>query len=323
MIDTPQAPPKTTSEAMAKPLPFEPQDFSQMWALVNWVKDSALVPSALRGKPADLLIVFATGRELGLSAMQAMRSLHVVDGKPGMAADLIAARIRRSGVCRFLRLIKSDNTEAIYESQRTDDDVPTQIQFTIAEAEKLGLAGKDNYKKQAATMLRARCISKMARVMYQDVLFGVYEISELDDVREHAPASDVTVLPVDATPRKASRSLAGLISQPTAAAPMPAPQVIAASAGTAGNGPLLTQQDAAREEPAPKPRVAKAAPDQARITELVRQLDGLATKVGRDVMVRLCEQAGGSLGAKQYGLTSAVDLETLLGMCEGALERAQ
>lgn len=146
----------------------------------------------------------------------------------------------------------------------------------------------------------------------------------VDEEPDTQVPADVAVLDMssDAAPAEAPKGLAGLTAKATAAAPMPAPQVIAASAGTAGNGPILTQQDVAREDPAPKPRGAKAAPDQARITELVRQLDGLATKVGRDVMVRLCEEAGGSLGAKQYGLASVVDLETLLGMCEWALERA-
>lgn len=285
MTDLPIAPPKNTAEAMAKPLPFEPQDFSQMWALVNWVKDSGLVPSALRGKPADLLIVFATGRELGLSAMQSMRSLHVVDGKPGMSAELIAARIRRSGACRFLRLVKSDDTEAIYESQRVEDVAPTQVSFTMKDAERMGLAGKDNYRKQPATMLRSRCVSKLGRAMYQDVLFGVYEMSELDDIAETTAPRQVEV--VDTTPAKPARSISGIASRAAVAdAAVPT-----SAAALAKQQPLPTT---AAVDPFPQvPPVPPPALDgRTELGALVSEARSIEGDIGDDAFTAVCQEHG-------------------------------
>lgn len=313
MQTTELAPPSSTSEAMARPLPFEPENFSQVWALANWLKDSSLIPSALRGKPADLMIVIATGRELGLSPMQSVRSLHVVDGKPGMSAELIAARIRRSSVCRFLRLIESSDQIATYASQRVEDDTPTAISFSFEEAQKMGLSGKDNYKKQPATMLRARCISKLGRIMYQDVLSGVYETSELDDI-----ASSATVTVIDAPPQQPSVAIAPKSTQALAdLGKQPAPKRVV-------RAPAVAAPTATEHAPDPVPSTAASAPPAPpapQLNAVIGRIDDLATKLGKNEMVAICAANGASLSLRGYGLTSLDELEALLAACETRMER--
>jgi hypothetical protein len=48
------------------------------------------------------------------------------------------------------------------------------------DARKLGLAGKDNYQKQAKTMLRRRAAAALARETYQDLVRG-YDPDEAED----------------------------------------------------------------------------------------------------------------------------------------------
>lgn len=55
---------------------------------------SELIPKALRGKPANCLAVILYGQEIGLSQMQSMQTVHVVEGKPSMSAELWRAKLR-------------------------------------------------------------------------------------------------------------------------------------------------------------------------------------------------------------------------------------
>lgn len=328
---------------MTKPLPFEPEDFSQVWALAHWLQNSQLIPSALRGKPADLLIVIATGRELGLSPMQSLRSLHVVDGKPGMSAELIAARIRSSKVCRYLRLVESTDEIATYVTQRVEDDTPTTISFTIEEARSMGLAGKDNYRKQAATMLRARCISKTGRAVYQDVMSGVYEIDELNDIASTS-AAVIDSRPPEPKSVAALASLAKKKADPAAATNAQAPTTLlqppqeapgAATAATNARAtPTLLQPTtptvepetaSALEEPPLEDEQAPAAPAPAAPAqlsgrELVLEIERLAPLVGAPRFRKLCEALAGDPGGIGFGLNTAHQRE-LLASCKAALDK--
>lgn len=56
------------------------------------------VPKALRGKPAAILAVLLTGRELEIPPMTALRNLHVIDGQVTVNPKIRAAMVRRQGL---------------------------------------------------------------------------------------------------------------------------------------------------------------------------------------------------------------------------------
>ena len=58
------------------------------------------------------------------------------------------------------------------------------VSFTIDEAEKLGLLNKDNWRKQPAAMLRARCTTKCLRMHVPEIAAGIYDPHELNDSTE-------------------------------------------------------------------------------------------------------------------------------------------
>ena len=90
----------STAIATAAPMhiapanPFEPQNLDQAMKLAETVSKSGLVPSALRGKPADILIAVQLGMELGLSPVQALQNIMVVNGRPSMWGDLVMALVK-------------------------------------------------------------------------------------------------------------------------------------------------------------------------------------------------------------------------------------
>lgn len=166
--------------------------------------ESSLIPNNLKGKAADIMVMLVTGHELGLSPMQSLRAMHVINGRPVLSAELIVGLIKRSSACQFFRLVESTDEIATYETQRTDEPQATRLTWTIDQAKKAGLNG-DNWRKHPAAMLRARCSAALGRAVYPDVMLGVMEQNEAEEVYAgkaqmvepiastvSAPAEDVT-----------------------------------------------------------------------------------------------------------------------------------
>ena len=140
---------------------------------------SSLAPDALRGKPHDALIVLMAGRELGLAPMQSMRMLGVIKGKVTLAADATVALVRRSGECLQWRLVESTASKATYLTQRKGDTEPTTLTWTIEQAQRAGLVSGTGWRSYPEAMLRARCAAALARIVYPDIVAGIYDPDEL------------------------------------------------------------------------------------------------------------------------------------------------
>ena len=178
-----------TTDARTDRAAFEPATLSEALHVSGVLVASRLLPRSIQ-TPEAAFAVIATGRELGLSAMQALRAIHIVEGKPTLSADLMVALVKRSPECSFFRLVESTAERATYETLRRGEPSPTRLGYTIEEAKASGAATKDNWRKYPAAMLRARAASSLARAVYPDLVLGVYDPDELDGVR------DVTPLPV-------------------------------------------------------------------------------------------------------------------------------
>ena len=114
------------------------------------------------------------GRELGMPTMHALRAFHIVDGKPVLAADAIRALVLRSGLARYFRCTERTAARATFVTQRGDEP-EIGLTYTIEEATTAGLlkAGS-GWVKNPADMLVARAGSKLARLVYPDVVHGIY-----------------------------------------------------------------------------------------------------------------------------------------------------
>jgi hypothetical protein len=163
-------------------IPHQPRDVGEALALSERLSSSNLLPEALRRKPGDVLVILLTGAELGLAPMAALRSIAVINGKPVMAADLMVGLAMRSSACKYLRLVKSTSTEAVYETLREGHPEPTRMTWTMAQAQAAGLAGKGSWRSYPDAMLRARCSAALCRAVYPDLLAGVYETGEGEEI---------------------------------------------------------------------------------------------------------------------------------------------
>ena len=129
---------------------------------------------AARGSKSTVLL----GRELGLPAMAALRSVHVIEGKHSLSADLMVALVLKSGLAEYFQLVESTDAICTFETKRKGAPKETKLSYTIDQAEKAGLLfqrpGRQpgNWQKIPKQMLRARCKSELARLEYPDLLSG-------------------------------------------------------------------------------------------------------------------------------------------------------
>jgi hypothetical protein len=168
------------------------------------------------------------GRGLGLSDYDAMTGLHIIKGKAVLAANLMAASIKRAGKYDY-RATCSDTECSIVFFGRTMDGKWEEIgttEFTLEDARRAQLGG-DNWRKWPKAMLFARCISSGYKQHCPDAL-GAAPV--------YVEAHGETEIVEDA---------------PRSRAALPAPEVVEA---------VTMPQDAPVSEDAPKPvRKRKAA----------------------------------------------------------------
>ena len=157
---------------------FEPNNMSEGLALAKVLVASKMVPKALTTAEAAF-VVMMTGRELGLSVGQSLRLIHVFDGKPILSAGLIVGMVQRHPSCEYFQVIDSSAESCTYETKRAGSPKPTRMTFTIADAKRAGLTGKDNWTKYPMQMLQNRCGAMLARAAYPDVAAGLYDEDEI------------------------------------------------------------------------------------------------------------------------------------------------
>ena len=182
-----------------------PTNINEVQTLAKTFAMSALLPQALRGKEADVAVVIMTGMEMGLPPMTALRMIDVIQGKGVLNAAGMVARVKQLGLDQFFRPVESesDETKATYETKRKDDTVVHRGVFTIEQARDQGLLNKANWKSDPVSMLKARAKSRLARDVYPEVLGGIYDPDEADEIREDAPepkAIDAEFTSVDTAP---------------------------------------------------------------------------------------------------------------------------
>lgn len=185
-----------------------PGSFEEVMRWAEFIASSGIAPEPLRGKPNDVAIVLLSGMELGVPPMTAMRQLPVVKGKVSQMAEFMLSRCLASPVCEWFTCLESTEERATWEAKRRGTPDPVRLTYTMAQAVKAG-AG-DMYRKHPAAMLRARASSALARMVFADVIGGLYAREELEDDQ---PAAIV------ATPIRAQAH--AVLDAPTTAVPVP------------------------------------------------------------------------------------------------------
>lgn len=140
--------------------------------------EASLLPSHYRKNPANVLLAMEYGDALGMHRVEAINSIHVVDGKPTMSADLMAARVRMAG--HKLRVVENAAEGAVeaHLIRADDPDFTFIARWDDQKMRDAGLAGKQNWKAYKLQMMRARAVSEVCRMGANDALHGIVYVPE-------------------------------------------------------------------------------------------------------------------------------------------------
>ena len=139
--------------------------------------------------PEDALSRMLTGRELGLTMMQSLRGVYLVEGRPSLAARLkMGLCLSHPEVCETFEHVTSDDKQATFKVKRVGR-AEKLYTYTIEEAQQALLVdrGKDpkqnNWHKHRRAMLEARAMSRAADTEFPELMFGLPSREEMEDER--------------------------------------------------------------------------------------------------------------------------------------------
>ena len=164
------------------------------------VSQSDFAPKDFKGKPESCLLAIQHGSEVGLSPMQSLQSIAVINGRPTIWGDAALALVQSSPACEYVREYidgEGDKAVAVCEVKRRGYPAPTEAHFSMADAKRAGLAGKSGPWTQYPTrMLALRARGFALRNAFADALRGLVTAEEAQDYPQAEPAKEPAREPV-------------------------------------------------------------------------------------------------------------------------------
>ena len=149
--------------------PLSPAEVN--WKTAQKIANTPFVPSAFRGKPEAVFAAILYGAELGIGPMQSLNCIHVIEGKPSMAPELMRALVAKAGHRIDVKL--SSNDKVVLWGKRCDNDSEATVEWSMRDAQMAGLAGRGAWKTYPRAMLLARATSELCRMVFADVVAGL------------------------------------------------------------------------------------------------------------------------------------------------------
>ena len=168
-----------------------PQSLSEAMEFAKLIASSGLCPKQFQGKPADVLLAVQLGAEVGVTPIQALQNIAVVNGRPCMWGDLVVALVQASGHLEYLRESWDGKTATATIKRR---GMPERTErFGLEDAARAGLAGKDTYKQWPQRMCGWRAKTFAIRAEFSDVLKGLTLREEADDLPPEPSVPDIVM----------------------------------------------------------------------------------------------------------------------------------
>jgi hypothetical protein len=172
--------------------------FDDAYRFAKMVSASEFAPKDFKGKPESCLLAIQHGSEVGLSPMQSLQSIAVINGRPTIWGDAALALVQSSPVCEYVREYtegEGDNLTAVCEAKRRGYPAPTVVRFSVADAKKAGLWGKSGpWSAYSTRMLQVRARGFALRNAFADALRGLITAEEAQDYPATEPAREPVVV---------------------------------------------------------------------------------------------------------------------------------
>lgn len=163
---------------------MNPATVKEGMELAAWIAKSDLAPRDYKDKPQNVLIAMQMGLEVGLSPMQSIQNIAVINGRPSIWGDSMLALCQNHRDFESIDENQSTNEKGVCIVKRRGMEPQTRT-FTVDDAKKAGLWGKAGPWQTAPTrMLKLRARAFALRDTFADALRGLQSAEEQRDVVE-------------------------------------------------------------------------------------------------------------------------------------------
>lgn len=175
---------------------IQPYTGQAQWTVLKQ-ESAAALRSGFLPKSIDTLekalAIAMVGRELGITPWRALTGITVIRGKPTLGSELMASLIFQHHGPDALIFEESTEQGCTISYLRKGAKERKSYTYSMEMAKKAGLATSETYQKHPASMLRARCISSIARMAFPDTIAGCYETGEMEQVQAEETAPPLTI----------------------------------------------------------------------------------------------------------------------------------
>jgi hypothetical protein len=161
-----------------------PQDFDSAWRIARVITAAGMAPQGF-DTAEKAMVAIMHGLELGLTPMNAMQSVAVINNKPTIYGDAAIGLVRASGLLEWIKETVEGEGDAMTARcvvKRKGEAEPIVGEFSVADAKIAKLWGKagpwTNYWKR---MLKVRARAFALRDGFADVLKGMHIKEEVED----------------------------------------------------------------------------------------------------------------------------------------------
>lgn len=169
-----------------------------MYARGGLVPDSFLPKNVPQGSPefmqrltARIAIAISFGKRYGMDPMTSLRSVYVVNNVPSLWGDavpgVIRNELRRRGEKYREKIVYSGEGESrkctvtVVYTEKDSDPIEQSETFSIADAKRARLDGKDPWRASPDRMLLHRARTYLLRNMFPDIMMSLSVAEEQQD----------------------------------------------------------------------------------------------------------------------------------------------
>jgi hypothetical protein len=171
---------------------MNPTTVKEGMELAQCIAKSDLAPKDYKDKAGNVLIAMQMGLEVGLSPMQAIQNIAVINGRPAVWGDAMLAICQNSPDFENINENESTDKMGVCVVKRKGMEAQRR-EFTVADAQKANLWNKQgSWQTSPARMLKLRARAFALRDTFADALRGLQSAEEQRDIIE----TTATVVPM-------------------------------------------------------------------------------------------------------------------------------
>lgn len=146
-------------------------DLENAYTLATKICTTPFTPAAFKAKPADAAVAILYGKGLNLDPLASLNAIFVISGRPGLYAKAMHAIVTGAG--HEVWVDAESETSVTVKGQRNGSEHVMESTWTIDRASKAGYLSNSKYKTDPISMLKARAIGDVCRVVAPDALAGL------------------------------------------------------------------------------------------------------------------------------------------------------